>query len=155
MLRTRLNDPHVAMRLLLSLVVICTLSQTSHAQTCARTDFEAVVDDAAEALRKLNAENKPGFQERLRTLRAKRGWSHDEFLLNAAPFVQDDTIDAFDQRSQNLLSDIANLGEEGTATATPDCSLLTELRRKMQELVNAQTEKWEYMFKKLHDEIGK
>src|SRR5262249_2825321 len=33
---------------------------------CARADFEAVVDDAAAALRDLNQKNKPDFQEKLR-----------------------------------------------------------------------------------------
>ena len=51
-----------------------------------------VVDEAAAALRDLNAKNKPAFQEKLRQLKDKRAWSHDEFLKEAAPFVRDDKI---------------------------------------------------------------
>src|ERR1700730_8105308 len=48
------------------------------AKECAKADFEAVVDDAAAALRDLNLKNKPNFQEKLRQLKDKRGWSHDQ-----------------------------------------------------------------------------
>ncbi|KUO67412.1 MAG: hypothetical protein APF80_11460 [Alphaproteobacteria bacterium BRH_c36] len=130
-------------------------NSAAYAQSCARSDFEAVVDDAAEALRQLNAQNKPVFQELLRTLKDKRGWDHDVYLREATPFVQDEKIDTLDQRSQDLLTDIATLGEEGTAAPTPDCALLAELRKRMQELVAAQTAKWEYMFTKLRTEIDK
>ena len=61
---------------------------------CTKADFEAVVDDAAAALRELNATNKPIFQEKLRQLKEKRGWSHDKFMAEAAPFVQDERIAA-------------------------------------------------------------
>ena len=64
---------------------------------CAKADFEAVVDDAAGALRDLNLQNKPAFQEKLRQLKDKRGWSHDAFLKEAAPFVRDDKIAVYDQ----------------------------------------------------------
>lgn len=128
---------------------------TAHAQRCARGDFEAVVDEAAEALRTLNSQHKPEFQNMLRTLRIKRGWSHDDFLREAAPFVQDDKIDSYNQKSQDLLGEIANLGEAGTNTANPDCSLLAKLRERMRVLVDAQSAKWQYMFDKLQNEIDK
>src|SRR5262249_22619953 len=94
---------------------------------CQRTDFEAVVDDAAAALRELNLKNKPDFQEKLRQLKDKRGWSHDQFLTEAAPFVRDDKIAVFDQQSDQLLNDISSLGQEGADAKTPDCALLHEL----------------------------
>lgn len=137
-------------------IVSCLASGRTHAQaTCARSDFEAVVDDAAAALRRLNADNKPAFQELLRTLKEKRGWDHDTFLREATPFVQDENIDAYDQKSQDLLADIASVGEEGTSTQNPDCALLEKLRGQMQELVASQTAKWSYMFAKLQKEIDK
>ncbi|MCH9807687.1 MAG: hypothetical protein K0U74_08155 [Alphaproteobacteria bacterium] len=133
---------------------MCQSTGTALAQSCARSDFEAVVDEAASSLRKLNAENKPVFQEMLRKLKDKHAWSHDVFMKNAEPFVQDETIDAYDQKSQDLLIDIATLGEEGSAAATPDCTLLDELRARMTDLVKAQTAKWSYMFAKLEKEIA-
>lgn len=118
-------------------------------QVCAKADFEAVVDEAAGSLRDLNMQNKPAFQEKLRQLKDKRGWSHDEFLKEAAPFVRDDKIAVFDQQSEQLLNDISTLGQEGADAATPDCGLLAELRTRMKTLVEAQTAKWTYMFEKL------
>ncbi len=117
--------------------------------TCDKSEFEAVVDDAAAALRDLNAKNKPAFQEKLRQLKDKRGWSHDAFLKEAAPFVRDEKIDVFDQQSQRLLADISSLGQEGADASTPDCALLLELHASMKVLVETQTAKWSYMFEKL------
>ncbi len=45
------------------------------AAACKRADFEAVVDEAAAVLRDLNLKNKPAFQDKLRQLKDKRGWS--------------------------------------------------------------------------------
>jgi hypothetical protein len=117
---------------------------------CQRADFEAVVDDAAAALRDLNMKNKPDFQEKLRQLKDKRGWSHDQFMTEAAPFVRDDKIAVFDQQSDQLLNDISSLGQEGADAKTPDCALLHELRARMQVLVDTQSAKWSYMFEKLN-----
>jgi hypothetical protein len=116
---------------------------------CAKADFEAVVDEAAGALRDLNLQNKPAFQEKLRQLKDKRGWSHDAFLKEAAPFVRDDKIAVYDQESERLLTDISTLGQEGAEAPTPDCALLAGLKTRMQTLVDTQTAKWTYMFQKL------
>jgi hypothetical protein len=119
------------------------------AAQCAKADFEAVVDEAAAALRDLNFKNKPAFQEKLRELKDKRGWTHDQFLQEATPFVRDDKIAVFDQDSERLLSDISAQGQEGAEAKTPDCALLLELRARMKVLVETQTAKWAYMFQKL------
>ncbi len=125
------------------------------AQACQRADFEAVVDDAAAALRDLNLKNRPTFQDKLRTLKDKRAWSHDEFMKQAAPFVADDKIAEYDQASTDLLTAISTMGQEGADAATPDCALLAELRARMARLVETQTAKWTYMFGKLDAELAK
>jgi hypothetical protein len=125
------------------------------AQGCTKAEFENVVDVAAAALRDLNAKNKPAFQEKLRELKDKRGWSHDQFLKEAAPFVRDDKIAVFDQQSERLLSDISSQGQEGADAKTPDCALLLELRARMKVLVKTQTDKWVYMFQKLDAALAK
>ncbi|MEL7049941.1 MAG: hypothetical protein AAFO75_13480, partial [Pseudomonadota bacterium] len=112
-------------------------------------DFEAVVDEAAGALRSLNSANKPKFQAKLRELKDKRAWSHEAFLKHAAPFVRDDKTSVYDQTSQELLMEIAELGQEGSEAAEPDCTLLVGLRERMDKLVSAQKEKWVYMFDKI------
>lgn len=122
---------------------------------CQKSDFEAVVDEAAAALRDLNLKNKPAFQEKLRQLKDKRSWSHDQFLKEAAPFVRDDQIAVYDKQSEDLLATISSMGEEGSAAKTPDCGLLLELRAHMKVLVETQTSKWSYMFDKLDKELWK
>jgi transcriptional regulator with XRE-family HTH domain len=128
---------------------------TGAAAQCQRADFEAVVDEAAGALRDLNAANKPKFQEKLRRLKEKRGWSQEQFLKEAAPLVADDTIAAHDRQSSELLSRIAAGGEEGAAAATPDCAMLTSLRDSLRVLVEAQTSKWTHMNGKIDGELAK
>jgi hypothetical protein len=123
-------------------------AQTGTAPTpgvCAKAAFEAVVDEAAAALRDLNFKNKPAFQEKLRRLKDKRGWSHDEFLKEGTAFVRDDKIAVFDQDSERLLSDISSQGQEGAEAKTPDCALMTDLRGRMKVLVETQTAKWAYV----------
>ena len=75
---------------------------------CGKADFEAVVEEAATGLRDLNTENKPKFQDRLRQLKTKRGWTHGQFMQEAAPFVMDDKITQYDQSIEELLGAIAS-----------------------------------------------
>ncbi len=131
------------------------LSLPLAAQTCSRADFEAVVGDAAAALRELNQSNKPKFQAQLRQLKEKRGWDHDQFLEAAAPIVQDDKIADFDGRSSAFLARIEQLGAEGAQAATPDCKRLTEVNASMKALVDVQKEKWAYMFAKVAAELAR
>ncbi len=98
---------------------------------CTKTDFETVVDQSAAALRDLNIQNRPRFQEKLRALRTKQAWTEDQFLKEAVPYVKDDEIDAYDRRTNELLNKIASMGDEGTASATPDCGLYQVLRGHM------------------------
>jgi hypothetical protein len=125
------------------------------ASVCDKTQYEAVVDEAGAALRALNANHKPVFQEKLRELKDKRGWTNDQFLKEAAPFVKDDQIDVFDTKSNALLAEISGRGDVEAAAKAPDCALLLELRAKLKVLVETQTQKWAYMFGKLAGEIAK
>jgi hypothetical protein len=120
---------------------------------CARTEFETAVDDAAGALRDLNARNKPPFQEKLRELKEKRGWTTEQFLQEAAPFVQDERITQYDQATSDLLDDINRKGEAGSLAKSPDCQLLSALKASMTRLIEMQGAKWAYMFQKLEAAI--
>jgi hypothetical protein len=122
---------------------------------CAKADFEAVVEQAAGSLRDLNVKNKPLFQEKLRNLKTKRGWNNDQFITEAAPLVRDDKITGYDQTTEELLSAISQMGQEGAAAAKPDCALLLELRARMKVLVDTQSAKWAYMFEKIDTELWK
>ena len=125
------------------------------ADACTRADFEAAVGEAAQALRDLNQANKPGFQAKLRQLKAKRGWSHDQFLAEAAPIVQDQRIAGYDDQSAAFLARIEQLGAEGTSAAAPDCSRLAEVRQSMTSLVEVQKAKWAYMFERVGSELAR
>lgn len=135
---------------------LCLLAASpAQAEGCTRSDFEAVVGEAAQALRDLNQANKPAFQGKLRQLKAKRGWTHDQFLAEAAPIVQDQRVSAYDEQSAAFLARIEQLGAEGTSVANPDCSRLKEVRQSMQLLVDVQKAKWVYMFQKVDAELAR
>lgn len=137
----------------LALAALVGSTGAGRAGECERVDFEAAVEQAAAALKELNLKNRPTFQERLRQLKSKRGWSHDEFLKNASPFVRDDEIERFDRQSDDSLRRVTAMGEAGAQTSEPDCGLLEELRGHMRALVEAQSAKWAYMFRKIEAEL--
>ena len=127
----------------------------AQAPPCSKADFEAVVDEAAGALRGLAQQNTPHFQASLRQLKSKRGWSDDQFLKEAEPLVRDEKITGFDRTSEDLLARITGAGQAGAAGATPDCALLVGLRASMAALVETQKAKWAYMFEKIEGELRK
>lgn len=120
----------------------------AQAPNCTRDDFATVVEQSAGALRKMNAENTPKFQSKLRALKEKRQWTHEQFLKQAAPFVQDDKILAFDSETNALLNKIESLGQGGDE-AKPDCGVLEDLRGHMVSLVRTTQAKWAYMNTKI------
>jgi hypothetical protein len=122
---------------------------------CSKADFEAVVDEAAAALRTLNHQNTPQFQAKLRQLKDKRGWSHEQFLVEAAPFVRDDAIAGFDQKSEDFLARITQGGQSQATAGALNCGLLVELRGSLASLVETQKAKWSYMLEKINAELAK
>lgn len=125
------------------------------AQTCAKAEFESAVDEAAEKLRELNNTHRPTFQTKLRQLKDKRAWTNDQFLKEAAPFVKDEQIAVFDDKSNELLASISTMGQEGANASEPNCKMLADLRAMMSRLVETQVAKWTYMFQKLDAELEK
>ena len=124
------------------------------AQTCSKSEFEAVVDEAGAALRNLNQHNTPAFQAKLRLLRDKRSWTHDQFLKQATPFVRDERIAGFDRKSEELLARITTDSQPPSPGKAADCALLAELRASMQTLIETQKAKWSYMFEKIDKELA-
>jgi hypothetical protein len=125
------------------------------ALTCTREEFQSVVEETSEHLRELNSRNRPEFQTRLRQLKAKYKWTHDQFMEHAKPFVRDDKTKVFDRSTEELLSAIASMGNEGASAAKPDCAMLLELRARMNVLVETQNAKWSYLFQKINAELTK
>jgi hypothetical protein len=138
------------------LVIACS---PAAAQTCDRTEFEAVVAKTSDTLRELTAEKKPAYQSKLRGLMQKRGWTYDQLVKEAGPLVADDKVTAYDQASADLLAKINRMGDAGlndtTSAKGPDCAVLTDLRATMAALVTTQTEKWTYLFAKLDAETAR
>jgi hypothetical protein len=123
---------------------------------CAKADFEAVVNGAGAALRDLAQQNTPVFQGKLRQLKDKRSWSNDDFIKQAEPLVRDETIAGFDKKSEELVVRITGGGAQGeSATAGPDCTLLTSLQADLKLLVETQQAKWTHMLTKVDAELGK
>jgi hypothetical protein len=136
------------------LALVHSAGAPAQAPACARSDFEAVVNEAGAVLRDLNRQNTPLFQAKLRQLKDKRNWSNDQFLKEAEPFVRDDRILGFDQKSESLLARITG-GDTAGPSEAPDCSVLAGLRTAMTELVDTQKAKWTYMFAKIEKELAK
>jgi hypothetical protein len=132
------------------------LSQAAPAGTCARGDFEAVVNAAGAALRDLAQQNTPVFQAKLRQLKDKRSWSNDEFLKQAEPLVRDEKIAGYDKKSEELVARITGGGIQGEAPAAgPDCALLTGLQADLKLLVETQQAKWTHMLARVDQELAK
>ena len=139
-----------------ALLIALSCARVAWAQaTCSKADFEAVVDEAAGALRGLAQQNTPQFQAKLRQLKTKRGWSDDQLLKEAEPLVRDERIADFDDKSAELLARITGAGQAGSAGDAPDCALLAGLRASMAALVETQKAKWAYMFDKIDQELRK
>jgi hypothetical protein len=139
----------------LPLAFVLSFAAMGQDRGCTREAFESVVGQSAAALRDLTSKNRPLFQARLRELKEKRGWAHDQFLKLAAPIVQDAKTDAYDRQSTALLADIERMGAEGSAAPSPDCAALARLRDRMEALVEAQREKWTYLIGKVDQELAR
>lgn len=134
-------------------VLAALVAGDARAQGCSRTDFEAVVDQASATLRDLVQRNTAEFQGKLRALKAKRGWTHDQFMSEGARFVRDDKIAEYDERSEGLLARI-NQGSDGGGK-TPDCGMLGDLRATMATLIEVQEAKWRHMSTTIDAELAK
>jgi len=128
--------------------------QASAPGACGRAAFEAVVAQAADKLRTLTQQHSPVFQGKLRALKDKRGWSHEQFMAEGARFVQDDKIADYEEKSSQLLDRINNAGS-GTGAAAADCQRLGDLQTTMTSLVDIQTAKWTYMNATIDAELAK
>lgn len=132
------------------------LSQAAPAATCAKADFEAVVNAAGAALRDLAQQNTPVFQAKLRQLKDKRSWTNDEFLKQAEPLVRDEKIAGYDKKSEELVVRIAGGGAQGeTAAAGPDCALLDGLQADLKLLIEMQQAKWTHLLARVDQELAK
>ena len=115
---------------------------------CTREDLAKAVDGAGAALRKLNAENTPRLQDKLRRLKTKKGWPDAGYEERAFKALQDERVAAFDAGANDLLARIDRLGTVD-AKAEPDCGRLQELQAASIELQATVKAKSNYLLSKI------
>jgi hypothetical protein len=120
------------------------------AKTCDRAAFAATITGVSTTLTSLSDANKKTFQEKLLKLKAKKGWPDSVYLTQAAQFVQDEQISAFDATGAALLAQIRQLsGGDVAASEEKRCALLTDLKSYTNLLVANAVSKWAHMQEKI------
>jgi len=118
------------------------------ATVCVADDFAAAVDRSGAALRAFNGEVLPQLQEKLKQLKAQRGWNDADGEERAMALVRDERTAKLDTEAEDLIVKIDMLGrvpEKGL----PDCSKLQELEAAGVELLAVMKAKSKYTFAKL------
>lgn len=140
--------------LILTLGVVClALLPRPAAAACTREDFAKAVDGAGATLRKVNAENTPRLQGKIRQLKTKMRWPDAGFEEKAYATLQDERIAALDADANDLLAKIDTLGTVGSS-AEPDCAKLQELTAATLELQATVKAKTAYLLSKLDQMLG-
>jgi len=127
--------------------------QASAFATCSREDFAKAVDQAGAALRKINADNSPRVQAKMRQLKQARGWPDAGFEEKAYQALQDERIAGFDGQANELLARLDTLGTVDP-NAAADCSKLQELTAASIELQATVKAKAAYTLAKLDQMLG-
>jgi len=123
------------------------------ADACPASDFSREVDAAGEALRHFNTSMAPELQQRLRQLKAAKGWSDTDAEALAQDYLFDARIAGLDRKANDLLTkldDLGSAGEQGSA----DCAKLNELKATGVELLAVMKAKSTYTLAKIDDEIA-
>jgi hypothetical protein len=123
------------------------------AQTCTRQDFAKAVNGAGAALRRLNADNAPRLQEKMRQLKTKMGWPDAGYEEKAFQLLQDERIASLDAVANDRLARIDALGTIAPS-AEPDCSKLQALEAASLELQATVKTKANYMLARLDQMLG-
>lgn len=120
---------------------------------CKADDFAAAVDKSGAALRAFNAEALPKLQEKLKQLKAKKGWDDADYEEKALASVRDDRTAKLDADAEDLIIKIDQLGRP-PESGPIDCSKLTELEAAGIELLAVMKAKSTYTLGKLDAVIG-
>lgn len=120
---------------------------------CKAEDFAAAVDKSGASLRAFNAEALPKLQEKLKQLKAKKGWDDADYEEKALASVRDERTTKLDADAEDLIIKIDQLGRPAE-TGPIDCSKLTELEAAGIELLAVMKAKSTYTLGKLDAVIG-
>ncbi len=140
-------------------LVLLTLAALPARADCKRADFEAVVDKSGGELARLNRENRPRLQRKLRQLKSAFAWSQSEFQAKAAPIVADAKTQKLDAVIREQLTAINDLGtdesRDGEPASQPDCALLKSLEATFVRLIETVETKWAHLFAQVDAAIAK
>ncbi len=125
------------------------------AQPCDKAAFEGVVSAAGTTISTLNAEKKTAFQDGLKALKARAGWSEQDYVVKATPYVKDERTAELDRANADLLAKVQTLGAGGDATDDARCAMLAELQTLMDQVVANTRAKWEHMIAKVTEAAPK
>ncbi|MGO8951843.1 MAG: hypothetical protein ACLPWS_00375 [Rhodomicrobium sp.] len=119
------------------------------AQPCDAAAFREAVAQASASIKAIHEKNSKIFQENMQKLRAINKWQDTEFVINATPFVKDETTATFDTVNEALLSKVETLDSANAATEPGRCAMLTELKASMEKVVANTAAKWNHMLSKI------
>lgn len=125
----------------------------SFAETCRKEDFAKAVDEAGESLRAYNAEAAPQLTDKLRQLKTKKGWKDDDYERVALDYLHDARIAGLDQKANDLLAKVDELGTTDDVTNL-DCNRLSELKASSLELLAVMKAKSKYLIGKVDAELN-
>src|SRR5262245_9158145 len=129
------------------------LPASASAANCTREDFAKEVNNAGAALRKLNAENGPRLQAKMRDLKTRMGWPEVGFEEKALQALQDERLAALDTEANERLARIDALGTIDPS-GEPDCRRLNELSATSLELQATVKAKTSYMLMRIDQMLG-
>jgi hypothetical protein len=121
---------------------ISAFSAPAYPATCNSSDFGAIVDQTAHALRDLNISGAKSFQEKLAALRKKSGLSQEEIEARAAA-IQDEKIEEFNRKIDSLVNKMDALAQTPNQQIT--CQKLDELKQVRDQLLTVMGQKSGYM----------
>jgi hypothetical protein len=123
------------------------------AASCTKEDFARAVDQAGAALRKLNADNTPRVQTKMRQLKEAKGWPDAGFEEKAYDALQDERTASLDAQANELLAKLDALGSVDPS-GDADCTKLQELTATGLELQATVKAKAAYTLAKLDQMLG-
>ncbi len=139
--------------LVTAIVYLLAFETRAVSAACTREDFAKVVDGAGAALRKLNADNGPRLQAKMRQLKIKMGWPDAGYEERALQALQDERLAALDAEANERLGRIDALGTID-ASVEPDCARLGDLTATSLELQTTVKTKTSYMLMRLDQMLG-
>ncbi len=125
----------------------------SAADACSKEDFSREVDQAGEALRAFNSSMSPKLQSRIRQLKTAKGWSDADADNLAQDYLFDARVAGFDNKSNDLLTKLDELGQAGEGGGA-ECEKLYELKATGVELLAVMKAKSEYTLAKIDSELA-